>query len=134
MKRREFVTNAGVVIVLVPAARLLSSCGDDDDEAPPQIPGEPPPPPPPPSADVLTFTSSVVAGHSHSVTIEVALIADPPAGGLQETTSVDAGHSHVVVLTVDDLDRIDAGETVMKETSTEDQHLHTFEFRKAAAG
>jgi hypothetical protein len=149
MDRRAFNKKLLLAVITVPAARLLAACDDDTNASvtfdlstpptpPPAAPGDmasPPPPPapedmasptpPPPMAQ--TYTSSSVAGHSHSLTLEGALFANPPASVSRQTTLV-SGHTHSVTLSQDELRTIAAGGTVTKETSIDDSHLHTFTF------
>jgi hypothetical protein len=118
MTRREVLIQIGSLLLFVPAGTLFVGCGDDGDDG-----GG--------ANDALTFTSTVVQAHSHTVTIQMMELTGPPAGGVTRNTSVDAGHLHAVTLTQADLNAIDAGEVVPKETTLVDAHTHAFEFRRA---
>jgi hypothetical protein len=116
MERREMVLRLGTLVLALPAGHLLAACGGDDSGSGAQ-------------ADALTFTSSVDDGHRHTVTIERASLTDSPPAGVQRVTSSDTGHNHVVVLTEADLDTINAGQTVTRQSTEDDGHSHTFVFR-----
>ena len=78
----------------------------------------------------LTFTSSVVGSHTHQFDIEMAVLNQPPAGGLSGDTSSSDGHVHTVSLSAGELGQIAGGATVAKDTSLANGHLHTFQFHR----
>jgi len=135
MNRRTFLTQAGTVVLILPAGRLLTGCGDSNEPAPPPGGGtNTPSGPSTPTATELDFTSSVVNGHSHDVTIQVSMLSDSPAGGDSLTTTNVNSHTHELVLTEAELDSIQAGQTVTRETSLDAGHTHTFALSKSATG
>jgi hypothetical protein len=119
MERREFLVRVGSVVLLIPASRFLVGCSSSDET------GGPP---------SLTFTSSSdpANGHSHRVSLEVAIIENPPAAGTQPRTTEAAGHVHTVILTEADLLAIRDNQTVTTTTSADAGHTHTFTFRRSA--
>jgi hypothetical protein len=135
----------GSIIVLLPATAYIAGCGDDDDD--PVTDGGVDAAADGSVADVtiadgpgvatdvapgtLTFTSTLVNGHTHRVTISLASIVTPPPAGLVSTTTVDNGHSHTIELTVAELDAIDANMPVTKMTSLVNEHVHTVTFTRA---
>jgi len=125
--RRRFVVKLGSLLLLLPAGRFVAACGSSGSSTTPA------PPAPAPSATELTFTSSLVDGHDHTVQISTSDLAAPPANGETLTTSIVQSHSHMVELTEADLNAIEAGQTVTKDTTLALSHVHTFTFQKAAA-
>jgi|SRR5690606_16964023 len=80
------------------------------------------------SQDDLVFRSTLVQGHDHTVLVDADFFALPPRDGVVLESSVDFGHAHAVVLTREELEIVDAGGRIMKESSTEDGHSHLFDF------
>ena len=118
MERRAFLIRIGSLAIWVPASRLLAGCMAANEASGPAS---------------LTFTSSVERGHSHTVSLEVAMIDNPPMGGEQPTTSEAAGHVHTVVLAEADLVAIRDNQTVTTATIADSTgHSHTFTFRRSA--
>lgn len=79
----------------------------------------------------LTFTSSTVQAHTHDVVLELTLLASPPNGNTTKTTSVAAGHSHSVTLSTAELQTIQSGGVVTRVTTLDSGHTHSFSFQKA---
>jgi hypothetical protein len=84
--------------------------------------------PPDLAVSSITYTATVIAGHSHDITLMVALFASPPADGISQPTSVTLNHNHTVTLTQAQLASIGGGAAVTVDTSVTDSHLHTFTF------
>jgi hypothetical protein len=143
MDRRAFNKKLLLTVIGVPAARLLAACGDDNGtvtfdlstpSTPPTTPADMASPPAapadmasPPVSQDMSYTSSIVDGHSHSITLEASLFIGPPLHLSRQTTEAD-NHTHLVMLTDGELRTIAAGGTVIKNTSINDSHLHTFTF------
>jgi len=85
------------------------------------------------SGNGLRFTSDVVGGHSHDFSIAMTDLSSPPSAGLSGSTTVASSHTHTVSLSVDELTAIESGQTVTKDTSNVQAHMHTFQFSLAAA-
>jgi hypothetical protein len=117
MERRAFLVRVGTLALWVPASRLLVGCTNSDEA------GGPP---------SLTFTSTLDNGHSHRVSLEVAIIENPPADGAEPRTTEAGGHMHTVILSEDDLVLIRDNQTVTRTTSEEAGHTHAFTFRRSA--
>jgi len=75
----------------------------------------------------LSFTSSVVSGHSHSFAFTEA---DFTAGAtITRDTGVTGGHSHSVTVSPADLSTINQGGLVSIDTSNVSAHFHNFQFQ-----
>lgn len=126
MKRREFLFRVGAVVIAIPATHALFGCGGEGDGG-----GDGSGTPSPTGGQDLVVTSSVVDGHSHTVTISAAELSNPPADGTTEDTSEAQGHTHRVTLSSADLTAVNNGQEVMRSTTLEDGHIHTFTFRRS---
>jgi hypothetical protein len=124
--RRAVVLHLGQAVLLVPAGRMLLACGGGGGSSTPLPSGTP-------AASELSFTSSVVGGHQHGVTLEVSSLQSSPPEGVTRTTTVEQGHSHQLTLSEADLDALAAGQTLTLETSLEQSHTHAFELRNAVS-
>ena len=102
MERREFLIRVGSLAIWVPATAVLSRCSGNQESGPP----------------TLTFVSSSVNAHTHSLTLEVAIVESPPPSGEEPTTSNVQGHVHTVALTEQDLRDIAANVTLTRPTSS----------------
>lgn len=71
-------------------------------------------------------TGTVSANHGHEAVITSAELAAGNAITLDITGTAD--HPHTVTLTMDEVAMIDAGDTVVKTSSTDGGHLHTVTF------
>lgn len=76
------------------------------------------------------FTSSVAAGHTHTVTIAKAEVETPPVSGISEETSISSGHSHTFTMTEAQLLSVKGGGTEVITTSVVSGHSHTFTITK----
>jgi hypothetical protein len=158
MKRREFLVKGGSVLLILPAGWAVTSCDDssNDNTIPPNTTdagsngsggaatpastgtggsgGAAPAPAGGTGGTAgsahLTFTSSVVAGHSHQFDVDMAVLQQPLSAGLSGNTTVADGHVHTVELSVAELGQIVAGQVVTKETSLANSHTHTFQFHR----
>ncbi len=114
MDRREVIVKLGGLLLVLPAARVLGACGGDSGGG----------------TQSLTFVSSNDLGHTHTVSLQMTDLTAPPAAGTTKTTSSELAHTHQVTLTSADLDSINQGNTVVKTTTNDDGHTHTFSFHK----
>ena len=71
-------------------------------------------------------SSQYGASHTHTVTISLANVNDPPSNDITLNSSA-SGHTHQIVLNQTDYENLAAGNTIIK-TSTPDNtgHSHTF--------
>lgn len=127
MKRRQVLIQVGSVLLVLPASRLLGGCGGSTPDR-----GSTPPANEPPQGSgtgdaPLRFTSTVVDGHTHALSLERSNLQSPPSGGLQSQTTSAAGHVHVVELTEADLRALQSGQVVTKTTTSNAGHTHQFE-------
>ena len=117
MERRTFIVKAGVLFSL-PLVITEIGCdanGDSDDvTAPPNS---------------ITASSSSSSGHIHSVSVLLSDIDNPPTMELTITTSRSLSHTHRITLTESDFVRLANMETIMKTTTTDDSHSHTFSIK-----
>ena len=110
MERREFLIGLGAALVAPPAMAALAGCGSSN------------------SATSFDVVSSVVNGHTHSITVLDADVANPPAVGVVYTTTFAGGHVHTVPVSRTELLAIQAAQSVNETSSLGGQvpHEHTF--------
>jgi hypothetical protein len=113
MNRRQVLVRLGGVLLAIPASHILMACGSSDN-----------------GTQGLQFTSSNELGHTHTVTLQLTDLTNPPAAGVTKDTSVDMAHMHQVSLTEAELESIELGNSVTKITTNNDNHTHTFTFHK----
>ncbi len=107
LKRRDFLRQAGLVIVVPAALGTLVGCGDDEGD----------------TADGPSFVAiSQGSNHTHLVNVTCAALAAGVTASFSST--VDDGHLHVVSLTSDDFATLASGGTV--NVTTFDLHVHTW--------
>src|SRR5262245_55528503 len=147
MDRREFLFAGGSLLLILPAGWSITGCDDDDDNIPTTPAGtndagtgtDAGPGATDAGTDTggatgtLTFTSSVSDGHTHQFSIAMTDLTQPSGNGIIGDTSVTEAHVHVVALSAAELSQINAGQTVSKDTSNADAHLHTFQFSRTCA-
>jgi hypothetical protein len=127
--RREFLTQAGRVVVAVPAGFALLgsiSCGSKEEDSCDEantVEAD---------ADEIEVYSGCSDNHAHSFTIATSDLASPPTAGIDGSTSEAEGHAHAIALSQADLASIESGGTVNKVSGSADGHTHTFQFRKTA--
>ena len=76
------------------------------------------------------FTSSMVSGHSHTVTISKSEIETPPTAGISRQTSSSSGHTHNFIMSESQLNDVKGGTTATITTSATGAHSHTFSISK----
>jgi len=131
LSRRAFFAHASRLVVLVPAGwTLVAACGSSSSG---ECNG----------ADTVMSTGAAIVvistcnglggGHTHDFTVQNTDLATPPAAGVSGNSSPydDDGHTHTVSLTQADLQNIQNGQTVTKQSGTTNSHMHTFDFKKA---
>lgn len=112
--RREFVFGATVALTLVPIAACGSNSSDSSTA----------------SCSGLSSTSSVAAGHIHTVCVPETDLTSPPPGGAIYTTS-GPEPTHTISPTAAQLTAINGGQPVTLTTSTNGGHDHQFVLSKA---
>lgn len=128
MDRREFLWTAGLIVVAIPAGEILASCGSGPPRGGGKDGGTDGGTGQDGGVQALTFTSSLVHGHTHDVTIDVIDFDTPPSGGITKSTTTNLGHYHKVSLTTAQLKAVHAGQTVTQDTTVVLGHKHTFSF------
>ena len=117
MERRTFIVKAGVLFSL-PLVITEIGCdsygGSDDVTAPPNS---------------ITVNSSSSSGHTHSISVLLSDIDDPPTMERTITTSRSSSHTHTITLTENDFVRLANMETITKTSTIDDSHSHTFSIK-----
>jgi hypothetical protein len=113
IKRREFLSDTCVTLLLVPLTNLACS---------PKSGG----------CNGVSSTSSVAASHTHSICVAASDLSNPPAGGATYTSSVSGDHTHQITLSATDLQNINAGKTVSITSTNVSGHTHDFAILKTA--
>ncbi len=111
MERRTFFVKAGALFSM-PLIITEIGCSDSNDDS-----------------DTFLATSSNGTGHTHTVTISLTNVNDPPSNDITLNTS-SAGHVHQIVLTQTDYEDLAAGNTIQKNTISDSTgHSHTFSIK-----
>ena len=118
MERKQFITTIMTAAGLMPLVITQIGCTSAT---------EPPATTTVTTSDSYLFTSSVDSNHAHTVEITFFDLSQPPEGGRSLTTS-STGHTHSVTLSTSDFAALEAGQTVIRNTSNNSGHLHTFTF------
>jgi hypothetical protein len=127
LSRSEFLRRRAHAAVLIVVSSATAACFSSSSEGPAA-----PAPPPEPACVGILRTSSVVAGHTHTVCVPNSDLSAPPPNGATYTTSTDNGHTHSVALSNGQLAGLRAGATVTVQSSTAidpqsaSQHGHAF--------
>jgi len=77
-----------------------------------------------------TFTSSLVSGHTHRITLAKAEVETPPVTGISRETSSSGGHTHTFTMSEAQLTSVKGGGTETVTTSVAGSHSHTFTITK----
>lgn len=119
MNRREFLKIAGGLFISMPVLLKITGCGKNDYGSSST------------SSDSTGFqaVSSVDSGHSHSIKILFADLANPPSGGMVYTSS-SSGHTHNVSLTLQMLTEVNSGTSLTVVSSVDSGHSHTWVINK----
>ncbi|MCH7575840.1 MAG: hypothetical protein IIA59_12055 [Candidatus Marinimicrobia bacterium] len=118
MERKKFITTIMTAAGLMPLVITQIGCTSATDPTPAAALT---------TSDSYLFTSSIDSNHSHTVEITFADLSQPPEGGRSLTTS-STGHTHSVTLSTSDFAALEAGQTVIRNTSNNSGHRHTFSF------
>jgi hypothetical protein len=115
VSRRRFVSDT-VLVAILPAT--IGCSGDDDDGSNPG------------NCNGVGETSSVDAGHTHTVCVPAGDLMSPPSSGGTYITSTNGGHTHAVGLTAAQLMTLSGGGAVTITSSVVEQHAHTFNLQE----
>ncbi len=118
LTRREALLRGVTTLVLIPIAARCSSSSSSSPQA--NV-----------ACDGVPSTSSVNGGHTHTLCVPSADLANPPAGGATYAASFVSGHAHTVSLSAEQLQAINVGAEVVVESSTDRGHSHTFAIQMA---
>lgn len=110
--RRDFLTSATVTLWMIPLGCSMSTGGGG-------------------SCDGTESTSSLTGNHTHTLCVPASDLSSPPANGNTYMTSSSSGHTHAVLLSMQQLQMIEMGQTVMVTTSLVQGHTHNFNIMKA---
>jgi len=86
-------------------------------------------PPPTPNPNSRVFTSTLVGGHTHTITIQKSEIETPPTGGISRQTS-STGHTHTFTMSEVNLTTVKGGTPVVVTTGDTNAHTHDFTIQK----
>ena len=117
MDRRTFIIETGRAFPVIAGAMYILSCGDSNG-GPPSDPGQ----------MVITATSTVSNGHSHTAEVPVSDLDSSSA--IDYTSSVSSGHAHTVTLTAANFADLSAGREVTVTSRMASGHTHDFSFRQ----
>ncbi len=117
MERRTFIVKAGVLFSL-PLIITEIGCDSDDVTGPAGS-----------DADSFTVNSTSSSGHIHSVKVSRSDVDNPPTMQLTLTTSRSSSHTHRITLTESDFVKLANMETIVKTSTTDDSHSHTFSIK-----
>jgi len=116
MNRRKFLRKISGLAAL---PLIIESMSCEDDSIPLRTSNDT-------STDNFTISSSYDSGHSHSITIQISYIENPPQSSKTLTSTSSGGHTHSIVLTTSDFQSLEMGETVIKTSSLSGGHTHSF--------
>jgi hypothetical protein len=121
MERRTFLAGLGVAFVAPAFLTAIPGCSTSSTSSTP--------------LDVVAVESSTSNSpggtpHSHSLTIPLADLANPPVAGVTYSTGVADGHAHQVTVSGSDLADIQQGQTRTESTTVVSGHQHTFTIRR----
>jgi hypothetical protein len=114
IKRREFLEDTWMTLVLVPLAE--AGCASQGGNG----------------CNGVFSTSSVAASHTHTVCVAASDLANPPSNGATYTTSSSGDHTHQITLTAVQLQSINGAHTVSVVSTNASGHTHTFSILKTA--
>lgn len=126
--RREFLASAGGGFVTLLLTPLINACSSSDSSGTTTSTGTTTLPPS--GCDGSGETSSVSAGHAHTLCVPASDLSSPPAAGVTYATSITDGHDHGVTLSQAQLMGVASGGTVVVTTTTVSGHTHDFAVKK----
>ena len=121
MERRTFIVKAGALFSL---PLIITEIGCDiygDSDAVTAPAGD--------SSDSITINSTLNSGHTHSVSVSLANVDNPPTMDLTITTSRNSSHTHKITLTENDFVKLANMETIIVTSTTDSSHSHTFSIK-----
>jgi hypothetical protein len=121
MERREFLVGLGIALAAPVVLTFNSGCSNSSTSSTP--------------TDGFNVDSSSSYGpgglpHSHTLTILLADLVNPPVAGVSYVTGTSEGHSHQIAISRSDLADIQEGKTRTESTTVVLGHEHTFTMRK----
>jgi hypothetical protein len=133
LTRRDFFSNLGRLVVLVPAGWMIVGAAGCGSSSSGECTGADTVMDTGAALIVVSSCTGINGGHTHDYTVQDADLAAPPAAGVSGLTSPydDDQHTHTIALTMADLASIQAGQTVTIESGKTGGHSHTFHFHKA---
>jgi hypothetical protein len=129
MDRRGFFRRTGGALLVLPfGSFLVQACygygsgggGNAASDVPAAAPSI--------SGSNVVYTSNVDGDHSHMYAIAASSFTAPT--DLAGQTSVAEAHSHSIAITADDLQNVEAGQSIVVMTGTSEDHTHVFTFIK----
>jgi len=124
MKRRTFIVKAGALFSM---PLIITEIGCSDDE-PDTVTG-----PKENNAESFLTTSSVNDDHSHTLTVQIINVDNPPAEGNTISSSENFNHTHTLMLTQKNFQQLAAGETLTILSSSASgnysPHSHSFSIK-----
>ena len=123
LNRRELLARGSKLLVCVPVLAACSSKSYGQQQAQGPDAG---------ACNGIDATSSIAESHDHVVCVATSDLTNPPAAGVTYTTSSVSEHTHTVALTKAQLASINSGATVTVTTSSVvdplDGVAHTHQF------
>jgi hypothetical protein len=121
MDRRTFLAGLGIACAAPAMLAALSGCSKSSTSST--------------AIDGFTIESSTSSSpggtpHSHSLTIPLADLANPPAAGVSYVSGVADGHTHQVTVSGSDLADIQQGQARTESSTVVSGHQHTFTIRR----
>jgi len=124
MKRRTFIVKAGALFSL-PLIITEIGCSDDEPENGTNPTGS--------AVESFSITSSVNDDHSHTLTIQIINVDNPPAEGNTISSTENSNHTHTIMLTQKNFQQLAAGETLTVLSSSASgnysPHSHSFSIK-----
>ncbi len=113
MNRRELLARFGQTLLAAASVPILIKCTG--------------------GKTYLWTSSTVNQTHTHTYTLTMDNLTNPPSAGLSTNTSSEPGHSHTVSLTLAQLTSISQGASIQTSTGVTQGHQHQFTLSTALA-
>jgi len=85
------------------------------------------------TAETFSSTSTINDNHSHTITIQLANVDNPPVDGNTITSSENSSHDHTITLTQKQFQQLAEGETLIVFSSNSSgsylSHTHSFSIK-----
>lgn len=122
MNRREFIVKSTGLLGLLGLPLIIQQIGCDGGyDSSSSEDGT--------DSESFTVSSSVDSGHSHTVKILYADVNNPPGSNKTLTSGSAGSHTHQITLTSSDYQSLKDGDTVVKTSTTNSNHSHTFSIK-----